>query len=63
LELRAAFDKFIRTLILEQFIIFYRDRNAMLHILNFVRLHGAAELVNQSPASVSELLGAGFREP
>jgi hypothetical protein len=35
----------------------------MLHILNFVRLHGAAELLDQNPAPLSELLGAGFCEP
>jgi hypothetical protein len=50
-------------LALEQFIVFYCDRNAMFHILSFVRLHGAAKLVDQSPASVSQLQGAGFREP
>jgi hypothetical protein len=44
-------------LALEQLVLFYGDRNALLYILNFVRLHGAAELVDQSPASVSELLG------
>ena len=53
---RAALDKFIRTLALEQFVVFYRDRNAMLHILNFVRLHDAAELLNKGTAPESELV-------
>jgi len=59
----VAPDKFVGTLALKQSILSYCDRNALLHFLNFVRLHGAAELLNQSPAPVSELVGAGFREP
>jgi hypothetical protein len=43
---RVAFDKFIWSFGLEQPVIFYRDRNAMLHLLNFVRLHSAAELLD-----------------
>ena len=59
----VALDKFVGTLALEQFIVSYCDRNALLHFLNFVRLHAAPELLDQSPAPVSELLRAGFREP
>jgi hypothetical protein len=48
-------------LALEQLVLFYSERNAMLYILNFLRLHGAAELLDQSAAPASELLGTGFR--
>ncbi len=56
-------DKFVGALALEQFIVFYCDRNAMFHILNFVRLHRAAEPLDQNPAPLAELMGTGFREP
>jgi hypothetical protein len=36
----------------EQSNVFYCGRNAMFHILNFVRLH-AAELLDQSPAPLT----------
>jgi hypothetical protein len=39
----VAFDKFVGTLALEQSIVSYCDRNALLHFLNFVRLHRATE--------------------
>src|SRR4029077_13856418 len=59
----VALDKFVGTLALEQSIVSNCNRNALLHFLNFVRLHSAAELLNQSPAPVPELLRAGFRKP
>ena len=58
-----ALDEFIWSLGLEQFVVFYRDRNAVLHVLNFVRLHSTTELLDQGTASVSKLVRAGFREP
>ncbi len=45
---------------MEQFVIFYCDRNAMSHILNFVLLSGAPELLDQGTAPVSEFPGTGF---
>jgi hypothetical protein len=50
-------------LALKQLIVFYCDRNAMFHILNLVRLHGAAELLDQNSAPLAELQRTGFREP
>jgi hypothetical protein len=49
-------------LALEQLVLFYGDRNAMLHSLNFVRLHGAAEMLDQGTAAISKLVGTGFCE-
>ena len=47
----------------EELIVFYRDRNIPFHSLNFVRVHGASQLLDQGTASVPEFAGTCFRHP
>jgi hypothetical protein len=45
----------------EELIVFDRDCDIPLHSLNFMRFHGAPELLNQSTAPMPEFAGIRFR--
>ena len=53
-RIRAPRDEFGGSSGGKKLVVSYRDRDTPFHGLNFVRIHGASELLDQSTAPVSE---------
>jgi hypothetical protein len=57
----ALVNKFNRAFAFKQLVIFYHDRDATFQSLDFMRFHGAPELLDEGTAPVSKLAGTCFR--
>jgi hypothetical protein len=60
-RIRTPPDEFSGAFVGKELIVFYCDRNIPFHSLDFVRSHGAPQLLNQGTAPMPEFAGTRFR--
>ena len=62
-RVHARLGELSRAFVSKKFIVFYRDCDIPFQRLDFVRFHGASELLDEGTTAMAELAGIFLRHP